>query len=53
MSMSPAEREYLDDALMKLNNAIAEFRDKIINLEARCSTLHQEILVVKNKSGLK
>lgn len=53
MSMSKADRKYLDDVVLSLNDAVVELRDRIIATEKRCTELHQEIVAAKVKNGLK
>jgi hypothetical protein len=53
MSMSKTDRKYLDDVVMSLNDAVVELRDKIIVIEKRFDDLHQEVVALKHKNGLK
>lgn len=53
MSMSKADRKYLDDVTLSLNDAIVELRDRVIALERRFDELHQEVVSLRVKNGLK
>ena len=57
MSMSKVDRKRIDDTIGFLNDAVVELRDRVIEAERKLieleGKLHQEIVTLKHKNGLK